>query len=413
MNFTLAYFSRLELWWMVAAGIQGVLIVGSWRAWERSLAGKGAGLRHRLACLHFMALLVLPLATVALVHLALVDMGAEISRASPTAGPGRPAGDGAVAWRVSALTMLLWLAGAVASALWLARDAWQAARLRRELAPAEWVGAVDRLARGWMRGVDLRVAAVAVPQVVGIRRPVLLLPRELAAWLAPAERDAVLLHELAHVHRRDFLWNLLQRCMLVLVWFQPAAWWLHGRLARERELCCDALAVRHGASPLMLGKALLRLAEHQVHGGLSMGLSGRGELVMRVQRLLGLQAAGAIHRRSAALAAALSLLCVSAIGLGRLGMADPTIGDLYIASALGPTVYVAARDPAGTFTLRVRQGRVVQASVDHRQLPREDIVQFGHRVTLVDAARAPILSLRVTPQGRVQWNARPGDLRHR
>lgn len=408
MSFTIAYLARLELWWIATVAIQGLLILGSWHAWKRSLAGAHAGLRHRLACIHFAALVLLPAATVAVVHLTVADMGTEISRTSPMAGL-----DGSDAWRWSALVLLLWLAGAVVMALRLALDAWHATRLSREPAPVEWVNAVHRLGRDWMPGVALYVAAVAVPQVVGIRRPVLLAPRDLATRLPVAERDAVLLHELAHVRRRDFLWNLLQRCMLVLVWFQPVVWWLHGQLARERELCCDALAVHHGASPLVLGKALVRLAENHARSDLSMGIAGRGELATRVHRLLGLHEAGGVRRRSVGVAVVLSLLCVSAIGLGRMGLADPAIGDLYIASAMGPTVYIAAHDPAGMFTLRVRQGRVVQASVDRRRVPREDIVQQGHRVTLVGTARMPIVSLQVTPQGRIQWEARPGDSRPR
>lgn len=413
MSFTIAYLARLDLWWVATVAIQGVLILGSWHAWKRSLADASAGLRHRLACVHFAALAVLPAATVAVVHLTVAGMGTEISRASPMTGLARSPWDGSDAWRWTAPALLLWLAGAMVMALRLALDARRAARLRREPAPAEWVSAVDRLGRGWMPGVPLYVAAVTVPQVVGICRPVLLAPRDLAARLPVAERDAVLLHELAHVCRRDFLWNLLQRFVLVLVWFQPAAWLLHGQLARERELCCDALAVRHGASPLVLGRALVRLAENHARRDLSMGIAGRGELTIRVHRLLGLHEAGGVRCRSVGVAAALSLLCVSAIGLGRTGLADPAIGDLYIASAMGPTVYIAAHDPAGMFTLRVRQGRVVQASVDRRRVLAEDIVQEGHRVTLLGTARMPIVSLQVTPQGRIYWKARPGDSRRR
>ena len=413
MSFTVAYFARLELWWIGAVAIQGVLVLGSWHAWKRPLAGACAEQRHRMACIHFAALAMLPAATVATVHLTVAGMGAEISRASPMAGLAQWPWGGPDAWHGSASVFVVWLAGAMAMALRLAADAWRATSLRRESTPAEWTNALDRLGGGWAPRVTLCMADVTVPQVVGIRRPVLLAPRDLAARLPVAERDAVLLHELAHVHRRDVLWNLLQRLMLVLVWFQPVAWWLHRQLARERELCCDALAVRHGASPLVLGKALVRLAENRARDDLSMGIGGRGELTTRIHHLLGLHEAGMPPLRSVGMAVALSLSCLSAIGLGRMALADPAMGDLYIASAMGPTVVIAAHDPAGTFTLRVRQGRVIQASVDRRRIPREDIVQQGPQVTLVDKARLPIVSLQVSPQGRVRWQARPGETHRR
>ncbi len=92
----------------------------------------------------------------------------------------------------------------------------------------------------------------------------------------------MLLHELAHVERRDFAMNLLQRVVLVVLWFQPAAWALYHSLSREREACCDQLAVTRGAS----APALVRLAESRLPRAVAMAAAGGGDLSWRVNLLL-------------------------------------------------------------------------------------------------------------------------------
>ena len=400
--FTVAYLGRLELWGLAASLVQGALVLASWRAWDRTLANASAVARYRLACLHFAALVVLPLAAVAIVHWSVTGIG---DAGIPAAESGT--GLAAVAHDVPLTLTIVWLIGAGAMTLRLLGDGWHLARLRRSPAPHTLVGTVRRLARdGFVPGV--RLADIATPQIVGVWRPALLLPRDLVHTLSRDERDAVLLHELAHVQRGDFGWNLLQRSMLALLWFHPAAWILYGALSREREACCDAWALRHGASPTDLARALIGLADRAARPALAMA-AGHGDLTdltMRIHRLLDLQRREPPPIAPRAAAIVLSLLCVAALCAGRLGSTDPAIGDLYVASAFGPTIAIEARDPAGSFALRIHQGRVVEASIGNRRLPSGHIRQDGERVVLTGGAPESTLALTVTPQGRIRWNAR-------
>jgi beta-lactamase regulating signal transducer with metallopeptidase domain len=249
----------------------------------------------------------------------------------------------------------------------------------------------------------VKAAAVATPQVVGWRRPTLLVPPRLAVQLRPDELDAVLLHELAHVRRGDLRWNLLQRLLLAVLWFHPVAWRLQAGVARERERCCDALAVRHGASPSALARALVKLAEGMSRPALAMPASRGDGLVDRVRALVepARDHGPTAPRRAAALA--LSAACLLALGAGRAATVDPLLGDFYMASAFGPTIDIRAHDGAGAFALRVRQGRVIEASVRDQPVRIE---QQGGRVMLTDATRTPLLELTVSPQNRVQWAPR-------
>jgi hypothetical protein len=253
----------------------------------------------------------------------------------------------------------------------------------------------------------VREADVAGPLVTGWRRPLLLVPNGLALRLTPAELDAVLLHELAHVRRRDLYWNLLQRFVLAALWLHPAAWALQAGVARERERCCDALAVHHGAAAPALARALVKLAEARGRRpALVLAIADGAGLVERVRALLEPERPDASRRRRVAVALALSALCFAALGAGRAALADPALRDFYTASAFGPTIAIQAHDRAGAFALQVRQGRVLQASVQQRPVR---VMQEGGRVTLTTLAGAtptPLLVLTVTPQGRVQWESR-------
>ncbi|GAB4026165.1 M56 family metallopeptidase [Spirosoma koreense] len=143
--------------------------------------------------------------------------------------------------------------------------------------------------------VEVRESArIAVPMVVGVLKPMLLLPISLATHLTIREIEAVLAHELAHVKRQDYAVNLLQSVVEVLYFFHPALWWLSARVREEREHCCDDLAVQVcGGDGYILAQALARVEELRlVQNGptpvLAMAFaSKRQHLLHRVRRMLG------------------------------------------------------------------------------------------------------------------------------
>ena len=97
---------------------------------------------------------------------------------------------------------------------------------------------------GCPRRVDVReLAELATPATIGWRRPLLLLPGDWRDW-SPAERRVVLAHELAHVHRGDFLAGLVGQLSLALQFYHPLAHWLAARLRLEQELAADAWGAR-------------------------------------------------------------------------------------------------------------------------------------------------------------------------
>jgi beta-lactamase regulating signal transducer with metallopeptidase domain len=98
----------------------------------------------------------------------------------------------------------------------------------------------------------LLTESLQIPAVVGIVRPVLLIPAAIACQLPPAHLEAILLHELAHIRRHDYLVNLLQMLLEACLFYNPAVWWISRQVRIEREACCDALAAGATGEPVRL-----------------------------------------------------------------------------------------------------------------------------------------------------------------
>jgi bla regulator protein BlaR1 len=162
-------------------------------------------------------------------------------------------GDFAVAPAGSRANWLSWLAGLwlLGSALWFSlavRRVWCFARILRCARPASTAlqNRVARLAEriGLSRCPKvLMLPGRVAPLVWGLGRPRLLVPEGLLGRLGERELDTLLLHELAHIRRRDHLVRWLEFLALGLFWWNPIAWYARRELREAEEQCCDAWVV--------------------------------------------------------------------------------------------------------------------------------------------------------------------------
>lgn len=119
-------------------------------------------------------------------------------------------------------------------------------------------------------------ASFLEPGLIGIFRPVILLPKDLARNFTPAELDAVLAHELTHLARRDNLTALLHMLVETIFWFHPLIWWISRRLVEERERACDENVLASGNKPLVYAQSILKTCRYYVQTPLACtpGMSG-------------------------------------------------------------------------------------------------------------------------------------------
>ena len=145
---------------------------------------------------------------------------------------------------------------------------------------------------------------VQVPTVIGWLRPVILLPASTLSGLTPAQLEAILAHELAHVSRCDYLVNAAQCIVETLMFYHPVVWWISRCVREEREHCCDDLVVKVCGDRLAYAKALASLEGSRIGFRDFAFAAAGGSLLNRIRRLMGLpeNQGASIGRQAAGLA---------------------------------------------------------------------------------------------------------------
>ena len=135
----------------------------------------------------------------------------------------------------------------------------------------------------------LRSEQIKSPMVMGLFRPVILVPQDFGLDVSDPKTRAVLEHEIAHVVRGDLWVNLAQRLVLALLWWCAPLYWVNAQIGIEREKLCDDIAVAKAGKGSALARALVDLAEAHIKTPaplLAIGIHPKaGLLAERVQRL--------------------------------------------------------------------------------------------------------------------------------
>ncbi|MEM9400914.1 MAG: HEAT repeat domain-containing protein [Pseudomonadota bacterium] len=228
---------------------------------------------------------------------------------------------------LAAVARAIWLAGAAVLVLLLiVRVARLSLSVHRAptLQDDRWQGLLNdsRQALGLRRRISLRLRpAGSMPAVWGIVRPCVLLPEDCERW--PAERrQAVLLHELAHIARQDVAVSLLINAACALHWFNPLVWVLKRKLEEEREQACDDMALENGLSRKLYATQLLATAtDCQRRYSLAPVMAGHTQLESRIMAILDNTRTRSVARPS--IQAFTTLLMISAmLALSSLSFAD-------------------------------------------------------------------------------------------
>ncbi len=140
------------------------------------------------------------------------------------------------------------------------------------------------------KSIDLvESALVRSPVVVGYLKPMILFPIGAINRLNPQEVEAILAHEIAHIMRHDYVFNIIQSIIEALFYFNPAVWWISANIRAERENCCDDIAIQLCGNSMTYAKSLVLVQEMQYYSAaFAMGFAGqrKNQLLLRVQRVL-------------------------------------------------------------------------------------------------------------------------------
>jgi HEAT repeat protein/beta-lactamase regulating signal transducer with metallopeptidase domain len=306
--------------------IKASVVLGLTALAAASLRRASAAARHLVWTLGLIGALVAPALSLALprwevpiVRITVPSAAADSSIAPPSTNPSRPPlthrpespavhmatedtvqvalapRDTRVSWTL--LLLVLWSIGAVIIVgrviLGLAAVQWMSRRMHL-VTEAPWLMQAQQLAQrlGLSRVRFLRTGAASMPMAWGIVRRSVLMPADADVW--PDDRlRIVLLHELAHVKRRDCLTHLFAQIACAAHWFNPLAWMAVRRLRAERERACDDLVLAAGTRGSDYADQLLEIARVMRAGrfpavlaGASLAMAHRSQLEGRLIAIL-------------------------------------------------------------------------------------------------------------------------------
>lgn len=280
----------------------------------------------------------------------------------------------------------LWLTGSVVSAATWGWQKWRLRWLTRTLSldsePDTLV--FDIIADEVCTALSLRKLpkivvsdVVPMPFVLGVWRPMIVVPQELFQPEMAARLREILIHECAHVARRDPWVNLAQRLAAVLWWWHPVVLWLNRLISRAREEVCDNFVLQRSDAP-SYAQSLLELAERSSsHGRIvpALGLLGsRWTLEERIAGLLkpGRDTSTHTKRRTVVLTAALFLaMCLFVGGVRAVDEPKPQQGAKY------PEV----EQPVKVAANKAKPNRVVISVENAKQVRSISEVETGKRIT--------------------------------
>ncbi len=299
------------------------------------------------------------------------------------------------------LIVSVWLMGVALFTLRLLSGVSYVAYLKRyRNAPmkGDWQARVEFLCEqlGVTKAVEIfESALVKTPMTVGSLKPIILFPLGAVAGLSSEQMEAILAHELAHILRKDYFFNIVQSIVEILFYFHPAVWWLSNTIRNERENCCDDIAVSISGNSLSYAKALVNLQELHAHSPiLAMGFSGKNsknQLLNRVKRLLNQpQTKSNIMEKLVATCFLLLVLALTSFSENRKeesGISNQVSGTdgQNIETTDSSKSTNSYKDGLGTFTYiddkenvkwQMRDGEIVQLNINGKEITEKEFPKY-------------------------------------
>jgi beta-lactamase regulating signal transducer with metallopeptidase domain len=285
----------------------------------------------------------------------------SIANAPSAPSPDMPAAETSL----PAMLLVMYVTGVIVLLSRLIAEHWSIRRLTRQssaVTDPEWLQLFNECAdvRGLRRKVRLlRSLDRTMPMAVGVRQAAILIPALADTWSAERRR-AVLLHEVAHIVRRDCLTQMVAAVACAAYWFHPGVWWMTRRLREERELACDDSVLAAGTNAREYAEHLLEIAYtlgNRRAPALAVSMASSSQLEGRMLAVLDAARNRAIpawrSRLAAAAIAALVVVPVACANTAVVPIADahvhlvpPVLKPMGVAPRLNVDRAIAASSPA-------------------------------------------------------------------
>lgn len=189
--------------------------------------------------------------------------------------------------------VFLWIIGAFVFSFRLIGGWWYINNLKRDAIylQNEWSNFIEKCTRQLEIKKTISLAEthlITSPMVIGYFKPVVLVPLGMLTSLTADQLETIFLHELAHIKRHDYLINLIQSFIEVVLFFNPFVWIISKTIRKEREFCCDDAVINTYGNPMVYARALAQIEESRIVGN-SLALSladNKNELWNRIKRIM-------------------------------------------------------------------------------------------------------------------------------
>jgi bla regulator protein BlaR1 len=245
---------------------------------------------------------------------------------------------------------------------------------------------------GIKKQIKLIVSESALePGIVGIFRPILLLPAGISDRLSDAQMEAIITHELCHVRRRDNLTSAIHMIVEAIFWFHPLVWWVGARMVDERERACDEEVLMQGSNPQVYAEGILKVCEFYLESPLvcAAGVTG-SNLKKRIEAIMvhGIASKLNLVKKLLLTAAATATLALPVV----FGLMHPATGHAQSQSAMAPVFQDISLRPAAP----LKQGDFIRTRftfqngvLDAKAITLQHLIQFAYGMTGPQIERAP------------------------
>jgi beta-lactamase regulating signal transducer with metallopeptidase domain len=224
------------------------------------------------------------------------------------------------------LLIVIYITGVAVMTIKLTMDLLQLQHIRRkQVLPIDsvWEQHLDKLLLQLQlsRKVKLLISEhIQVPVMIGFLKPLIILPVIMFNNLTAEQLEAILLHELAHIKRNDYLLNIFQSIVETILFFNPFIWLISKNIRIEREHCCDDLVITGKVHPLHYAKALVALEEYRLTvNTLAMAAANNKQhLFHRIKRIMEMKTKNINYTQK------LLAVLIIAVGLVSIAWLNPT-----------------------------------------------------------------------------------------
>ncbi len=237
----------------------------------------------------------------------------------------------------------------------------------------------------------LESVVVKAPMTFGHFKPVILVPLGMLASLPPDQVEALLLHELAHIRRHDFLINLLVGVLETLLFYHPAIWWLSARLRELREECCDDLVVAQGTSRLAYAESLLAISQTSKIQLAMNATNQSSHFSLRIRRLLMPETPPQLPRPAVSVLVAILFIVTTAFG--SLFAQDDLV--VSVAADRMNVLYIGVDNPITVAVAGISNDNIQVSSEDVTVLPQ------GDGKYILQATKPGEVKVKVESQGKL------------